>query len=125
MATCLFTAQTICAEMDSGTPNDTTVYTPWFGSPADAATFLVEVQAISRDATLTIDVQTKKVDATDSAAAAPTIGSSISRTATGVGSSRYAGMLELVRIKATLSKGTTDGVVYCTFRMLPVAWELN
>jgi len=97
-----------------------TVYTPWMPRQANGGIFAVEVQAIS-GLTMDIDVETKKMAASDDAGNITVAGSISSISATGVApSSMLEDFEDLYRYK--ISTGGVASLDWVWFRILAPSW---
>lgn len=106
-----------------------TFFSPWFPRQGDAAVFSGEVIAFNGASTLSIFVQTKNLEETDTQAGTLTSGSmvwdatSIAVKTTGGGTPVAAsGAKELVRFKYVLSAASG---YWAHLRVLPPAWQQN
>ena len=108
--------QTVVAENSTGT----VVYTPWFPRQGNDCTSVLDIIAISGDARVDVDMETKNSDQIDSAAGS--MGSVSDKTASTSFSCTNA--KELCRYKITVKYYTTGtSIVYAHFRMLAPSWE--
>lgn len=101
-----------------------TYLSPWFPRQGDGAVFGVEALAVGPSGTLTLGIQTKNREDTDTAptgASSGTLGQSNPMTAAGVGTVAVTGMKELVRFYYVVA-GVGQWV---HFRVLPPAWRMN
>ena len=97
-----------------------TVYTPWVPRRANAGVFAVDVIGVS-GVTMTVDVETKKADASDDVANIGTVGTISSISATGVSASSLLEDFEdLYRYK--ISTGVTPSLDWIWFRLLAPSW---
>lgn len=108
----------------------TTLFSPWFEAFGNSATFALECLRFlpgTGMATLTIEVQTKKTEDSDSLATtldpAPPSAWVVERI--GVTARRYVGFTELIRFKYIYASvpPTKDATMH--YRMLPPLWESN
>lgn len=121
----LFPYHTLIAEMVEGAPTNNVALTAWSERGGNAGTVVLDLQAISTDATLELELQHKKAEDDDSSATTDTTKISLSSATTG--RQRYTGIGEVFRYRATLeSDSTTPNIsCYATFRVLSVSWEPN
>lgn len=100
-------------------------FSPWFPRQGDRAVFSAQIVAISSTSTLTVVVETKNTEDTDSAATQPANGTFSGTAASVISSgaaSPVAGLKELVRFKYAVNDAASK---FCHFRVLPPSWERN
>jgi hypothetical protein len=105
--------------------SSSTYYSPWFPRQGDTAVFSAQIIAISATSTLTVVVDTKNTENTDTEATQPANGTFTGSTAIVISSgpsTPVVGLKELVRFKYTVSDASSK---FCHFRVLPPSWERN